>query len=790
MIRFFAFLILCAGLCAEEYRADFNKDAAGWRIESGKELRRSPIPGRKDDALLFSGNVRYASPVLALKPGERYELLLNTWSGRPGELRIHIREFDESGKLVTPQFPRTLEQLWLATKFHRKFVLPMTIPFDTALNGGRIQIVIDKWGREDCWVDDISIRKAAPREYLATEPTPATEPALMLEGPDGVTYPNWRLAGLRTPFPEPAQKFFVRDFGAIPDDGTDDSDAIERACKAAEKAGGTVVFDKGVYRLTRKILITRNGIVLRGAGRDKTRIVFELPDSGVGLYPVSFGANICPQTKCVAVFPAKEAKRVEISAGGKEILAREAASFLPADRAPEFRKIEFTGAELTEKLPRGRHDITVRVAYADGSIRDTTAPFFIAPGENWNTFAQNAVFTFRGTLYSNPRSRIPVQNDLKRGDREIVLADASQFKAGGYICLDAPPTPRWNRQTANACQWGTFRRFVTRIESVQGSRIRLEQPLRVDFPLVDKTGAMRFAPIENCGVEDFTLEQKGVIQTELKTGSIVFANAVNFRAERVRVENTGFAPLYGYCAKWCEIRDCEFNGAWNTRDTYAYLGFDTSWDCLVERVNASRLRHGPLLNWACSGNVFRECTMREMDAQWHSGWCTDNLFEQCRIESTTTAHKGYGYGFYATPWDDSMHGPQGQRNVIYNCTSVSLKSAVYLGGMNRNWRIMYNTFTVDSGPGILLRLNCGDIRIQGNVFILKDPAAPMLWSEFLDNRGNLPLNNRIYGGSGQLAAGPGKAEKGEGNAFYPYTPAPPPAKPPVPSIYRWQKTTK
>ena len=49
---------------------------------------------------------------------------------------------------------------------------------------------------------------------------------------------------------------------------------------------------------------------------------------------------------------------------------------------------------------------------------------------------------------------------------------------------------------------------------------------------------------------------------------------------------------------------------------------------------------------------------------------------------------------------------------------------------------------------------------------------------------------RISGGSGQLAAGPGKAEKGEGNAFYPYTPAPPPAKPPVPSIYRWQKTTK
>ena len=178
--------------------------------------------------------------------------------------------------------------------------------------------------------------------------------------------------------------------------------------------------------------------------------------------------------------------------------------------------------------------------------------------------------------------------------------------------------------------------------------------------------------------------------------------------------------------------------------------------------------------------------MHEMDAQWHSGWCTDNLFEQCRIESTTTKHKGYGYGFYATPYDDSMHGPQGQRNVVYNCTAYSLKSAVYLGGMNRNWRIMYNMFFVDSGPGILARLNCGDNRIQGNVFVLKDSSAPMLWNEFLDNRGDIVLDNRIYGGSGRLCEGPGRPAKTENNRFFPFEPAPSLPRPPVPSIYRWQ----
>ena len=85
---------------------------------------------------------------------------------------------------------------------------------------------------------------------------------------------------------------------------------------------------------------------------------------------------------------------------------------------------------------------------------------------------------------------------------------------------------------------------------------------------------MRFKPVQYCGVEDFTLEQRGKIQTELKTGSVLFTNAVNFRAERVRVENTGFAPVFGSVVKWCEIRDCEFIGAWNTRDTYAYAGFE------------------------------------------------------------------------------------------------------------------------------------------------------------------------------------------------------------------------
>ena len=310
----FAVLLFCTALRAEEYRADFDADAAGWSSESGAAVRRGTYPGGKSGALFFSAPARFVSPVIPLKPGERYEL-------------------DRTGRLISvPGMYRTLEQLWLATRFERRFVLPMTIPFDTSKEGGRIRIAVNKTGKEKNWVDDVVIRKVASRNLQPTEPMPAVTPPLMLTGPDGVRYPNWKLAGIRGPFPEPKLKFSVRDFGAVPDDRHDDTAAIERACAAAEKNGGVVLFGEGTYILTRKILISRDGVVLRGAGRNRTRIVFELPESQVGLYPVSIGPNISAGTKCVVVFPAENAKRVSVAVGDREILKRDADSFLPADR--------------------------------------------------------------------------------------------------------------------------------------------------------------------------------------------------------------------------------------------------------------------------------------------------------------------------------------------------------------------------------------------------------------------------------------------------------------------------
>ena len=73
----------------------------------------------------------------------------------------------------------------------------------------------------------------------------------------------------------------------------------------------------------------------------------------------------------------------------------------------------------------------------------------------------------------------------------------------------------------NACKWGSYRRGQFRVEGVEGRRVRLNQPLRIDFPVVDGSTATKIYPVRRCGVEDLTLEQT----QKLWTCGILFSTA-------------------------------------------------------------------------------------------------------------------------------------------------------------------------------------------------------------------------------------------------------------------------
>jgi hypothetical protein len=538
---------------------------------------------------------------------------------------------------------------------------------------------------------------------LATAATPWTPQykaggtAADVLGPDGRTwFPNWTAVGVQGGIPDVDVVARIEDFGGSADDGTDDSAALQAACNAAgEAGGGAVLLGEGTYYLDGKVLVTHGGVVIRGAGRDRTKLV-----------------------------------------------------------------IRYEGTE--DRITDG-------------------------------------IITFAGG--DNGERRL-LTADAARGDAELSVEDVTGLAAGDWLMVEARSTQRWRSLIGTRSRHNP-RMAIVRIEEVDGNRLTINQPLRIDFPVVDEASVRTMAPVEGCGIEDVYLTQ---VRRQPKICTVLFIRAVNCWGRRVTVEWTGRMPLYGSHTKWMEIRDCELNNAHDLGGGgTAYVGWQYACDCLMENVTTRGMRHAPNLDWACSGCVFRNSTFYYSDAQTHSGWCHENLFENCVIVDPRGRPAGggsYGHGFWATPPSDASHGPNGPRNVFYNCDIQNSgrhivfepdmlaygPTGLVLGGMNENWLFLYNRVQ-SRGPGILLRGVQFDHIIRGNVFVVEDDF-PAVALEAPDEVSGLEVvGNSFYGGNGALVGGgAGALAPDEANKVLPHpeqVPARP--QPEVPSIYEWQR---
>lgn len=146
--------------------------------------------------------------------------------------------------------------------------------------------------------------------------------------------PDFSYAGYRAGAGLPARRtgpvFDVTRFGAVPDDGRDDIDAIQKAVDAAAAAGGGVVllpagqFDFDVGTTRRCVKIRASHIVIRGAG-DKT-VLFDHSYSDSPVPQEKWRANEYPSFFHVGPYDARDA------VGYLPRLTRPAAQVGPAAR--------------------------------------------------------------------------------------------------------------------------------------------------------------------------------------------------------------------------------------------------------------------------------------------------------------------------------------------------------------------------------------------------------------------------------------------------------------------------
>jgi len=602
-------------------------------------------------------------------------------------------------------------------------------------------------------------------------------------GPDGIVYPNWTKCGVQGGIPDVKTVVKIEDFGGKADDDNDDSEALAKACLAAgNKGGGAVLLGEGVYYLDRHVTVRNDNVVIRGKGSEKSRLIFRysIPEPGVAFYNPSVGSRVGRNTRLEMHCKPAGLQKMTMSIDDKVI-----GTWSRGKHSGNTFNFAVSGRNAVGKVPDGRHVLKGVAEYKDGTKRSAEIPVILDSSFNDTRRVPEirAAITFAGKGPAG--KKLKLAKDGKRGDMKLELQSTDGLKVGDCILIDGPATERWKKLTKNACKWGTYRFYEVVITEIKNKTIAINQPLRIEFPVIDGSYVQKVVPIQRCGIESL-----GIEQTEnLWISSVIFYNGWNCWAKDVKVKKCGRFPVYGSMAKWCEIRDCVFEDAWfKGGGGTAYAGWDRCWDCLIENIETFKMRHAPLFQWAASGCVIRKSIFHESDGQWHSGWTNENLIEQCVIESIR-GHGGYGYGMWASPPQDTAHGPNGPRNVVYNCDVSSERAGLWMGGMNENWLILHNRFIVDNGPGVSAKTASFDHIIKDNVFVLKDKESPMVRLGTPDCIGIEIIGNKLYGGNGRLLVGKTNDTIVKDNKTLPLGDAPRPM-PKLVSIYEWQNKQK
>lgn len=635
-------------------------------------------------------------------------------------------------------------------------------------------------------VDDIKLAYEEPKptpplwkpEYKIAATDRARLTAADFPGPDGVVYPDFSRAGVQEKFQQQRPTQTVK---ITPESG-DLHAAVMRAIASLGPAGGVVELAPGDYRLARFLYITRDNVILKGAGKDRTRIFFDydVPAEGVDLYGVDANTVIGPKSSLLVIAKPEGLQQLRLLVDGKEIRKVVRSMHSGNDSFLVGSMEKFKGAVRDGKLTL-RAEATYsgnKVATREIAVRFDPRSTWTAPSERpaGAIMIQGGGRKYRPLLLANGAARGATEIRLQRADHGL--------KAGDAVVINAPATAEWKKLTRNACTWGTWRNYIVFIREVQGDKLLLDQPLRLEFPLDSKPFVDKIDLVQGCGVEDFYVENK----TNFWVDSVHFNKAANSHASGLKVYKTGRNPVYGRDMKYCTIRDCEMDDAWfKGGGGTAYVGFECSYDNLMDNVVTRNMRHAPCVQWSAAGNVVRNSVFHGSDAQWHSGWSNENLYENCTVISDTKANGGYGYGVWASAPEDGSHGPNGPRNVVYNCDVVAEKTTIWLGGMNENWIFVGNRFRAMREAGFFAKDHSFDHILRNNVFVLEDRRSPAVILASTDCGGVEFVDNTIYGGNGKTVTGLREPVKQSGNRFLPLNVNAPRPTLAVPSIYEWQK---
>lgn len=432
--------------------------------------------------------------------------------------------------------------------------------------------------------------------------------------------PNNAYAGYargERPVPEVPAVVDVRSFGARGDGETPADDAVRRAIDAAWAAGGGAVrFPAGEFVFDSLILLHRDGVVLRGAGPERTVLRFRRP--------------------LVEVLGRTGGEVQQWNWTGGLLWVGPGDDFMPED-------------------PGGAHRWTWHgLRQAPEAFRER-GHVFRSHWENWRIPGQSGVLA-------------EVKGTFPRGTRRILVDEASALKAGDFVVMswenpsdhslwleiaghesfaDGDWFEGWMAEGVPMWIW------PVEIAAVEGREVTLAQPVRVSIRPEYAVTFRRIGPerrgspplVREVGVEELTLRMDNSrpaypYNQGRGWNGIFFNRAWNAWARNVKILNAETAVNVS-SSKNVTVSGIDVFSPWQSK--YISTSRVMSHDILYEdfRVrNTGPVSNGINTEWLSSGNVWSRLEMSQGTFDSHRMMAFDGIRTEIRLRNPAGARPG------------------------------------------------------------------------------------------------------------------------------------------------------
>ncbi|MDB5048951.1 MAG: hypothetical protein JWO30_2022 [Fibrobacteres bacterium] len=559
-------------------------------------------------------------------------------------------------------------------------------------------------------VDSLPAIKLSPLVYPAVV-TPGIDftPPGRLAGVEGL--PAWKNAGMMMGYGMPDASLVKRTvdagkLGVIPDDGKDDTEALQKAIDGLSQGVGafndlTVLeLPAGRIDISKQIWVDKNFLIIRGKGSDpanpvSTRIVFR-PDADTRYDKPSADGTLPGMDEMTDAgntakwfWPGRGLFRVQTREVHPDYAKEFAAA--PVNRKDIYQgSINYhwkSGIRVAQAQPYAAR-AGERVIRLDGNKTEMAS---ITPGALLWVGAANSqkMYLEQGVTQTEYWENMHMKSRV----HYVVAVDA----AAKTVTVDAPlefDIPANNTSDGSPALLGTkYYSRVMVLKAVEGvgfedfySTLELK-----GLPRLDGKGTYAGDPAE-------AEYNYGNIAPEYAMHGIVFKWAANCWVRNLNLYMMGSHPVVTEVAKNIEVARNRFEGSWNKgKGGNGYLRFSRAWDCLIYGNISRSLRH-LTMQWSASGNVVVGNDLSS-DLNMHGGWEHGNLMEN-NVQNVSFFHRssncasncggadapgegGAEAGTWYPIWNGAGHhsgkwsGATGPRNVFFR---NSMRKQVTEGG--------------------------------------------------------------------------------------------------------------